>query len=58
MSFFIRGDWNIKLKSQEIPGITGKSGHGVQNEAGQRLTEFFYENTLIITHMLFQQPKR
>ena len=37
---FITGDWNAKVGSQEIPGITGKFGLGVQNEAGQRLTEF------------------
>ena len=38
MSFFIIGDWNEKVGSQEIPGVTGKFGFGVQNEAGQRLT--------------------
>ena len=37
---FIIGDWNVKVASQEIPGITGKFGLGVQNEAGQRLIEF------------------
>ena len=37
---FIIGDWNVKVGSQEIPGVTGKFGPGVQNEAGQRLTEF------------------
>ena len=45
MSFFIRGDWNIKVESQEIPDITGKSGRGVPNEAGQRLTGFFFTRT-------------
>ena len=40
------GDWNAKAGSQEIPGITGKFGLGVQNEAGQRLTEFYQENAL------------
>ena len=40
------GDWNAKLGSQEIPGVTGKFGLGVQNEAGQRLIEFFQEKTL------------
>ena len=55
---FITGDWNAKVGSQEIPGITGKLGLGVQNEAGQRLTEFCQENTLIITNTLFQQQKR
>ena len=37
---FFTGDWNVKIGSQEIPGITGKFGLGVKNEAGQRLTEF------------------
>ena len=55
---FIIGDWNAKVGSQEIPGITGKSGLGVQNEAGQRLTEFCQKNTLIIANILFQQHKR
>ena len=45
---FIIGDWNTKVGSQEIPRITGKFGLGVQNEAGQRLTEFCQENTLVI----------
>ena len=44
---FIIGNWNAKVKSQEIPGITGKFGLGEQNEAGQRLTEFCQENTLL-----------
>ena len=44
---FITGDWNAKARSQEIPGVTGKFGLGVQNEAGQRLTEFCQENTLV-----------
>ena len=43
---FIIGDWNIKVESQEVPGVTGKFGLGIQNEAGQRLTEFCQENTL------------
>jgi len=55
---FILGDWNAKVGSQEIPGITGKFGLGVQNEAEQRLTEFFQENTLVIANTLFQQHKR
>ena len=55
--FFI-GDWNAKVGSQEIPGVTGKVGLGVQNEAGQRLTEFCQENTLVIANTLFQQHKR
>ena len=54
---FFRGDWNAKVGSQEIPGVTGKFVLGVQNEAGQRLTEFCQENTLIITNTLFQQHK-
>ena len=52
------GDWNIKVGSQEIPGVTGKFGFGVQNEAGQRLTEFYQENALVIANTLFQQHKR
>ena len=44
---FIIGDWNAKVGSQEIPGVTGKVGLGVQNEAGQRLTEFCQENALV-----------
>ena len=44
---FIIGDWNAKVGSQEIPGITGTFGLGVQNEAGQRLIEFCQENTLV-----------
>ena len=55
---FITGDWNAKVGSQEIPGVTGKFGLGGKNEAGQRLTEFFQENTLVIANTLFQQHKR
>ena len=55
---FIIGDWNAKVGSQEIPGVTGKFGLGVQNEAGQRLTEFCQENALVIPNTLFQQHKR
>ena len=55
---FIVGDWNAKVESQETPGVTGKFGLGVQNEAGQRLVEFCQENTLIIANTLFQQHKR
>ena len=51
--FFITGDWNAKVRSQEIPGITGKLGLGIQNEAGQRLTKFCQENTLVIANTLF-----
>ena len=56
--FFIIGDWNAKVESQEISGVTGKSALGVQNEAGQRLTEFCHENALVIANILFQQHKR
>ena len=56
--FFIIGDWNAKVGSQEIPGVTGKFGLGVQNEAGQRLTEFCQENSLVIVNTLFQQHRR
>ena len=55
---FIIGDWNAKVESQEIPGVTGKFDLGVQNEAGQRLIEFGQENTLVIANTLFQQHKR
>ena len=55
---FIIGDWNAKVGSQEIPGVTGKFGLRVQNEAGQRLTEFCQENALVIANTLFQQQKR
>ena len=55
---FIIGDWNAKVGSQEIPGVTGKFGLGVQNEAGQKLTEFYQENALVIANALFQQHKR
>ena len=49
---------NAKVESQEISGVTGKFGIGVQNEAGQRLTEFHQENALVIANTLFQQHKR
>ena len=55
---FIIGDWNAKVGNQEIPEVTGKFGLGVQNEAGQRLTEFCQENALVIANILFQQYKR
>ena len=54
---FIIGDWNAKEGSQEIPGVIGKFGLGVQNESGQRLIEFCLENTLVIANTLFQQHK-
>ena len=52
------GGWNAKVGSQEIPGVTGIFGLGVQNEAGQGLTEFCQENALVIANTLFQQHKR
>ena len=55
---FIIGDWNAKVGSQETPGVTGKFGLGVQNEAGQRLIEFCQENALVIANILLQQHKR
>ena len=55
---FIIGDWNAKRGNQEIPGVTGKFGLGVQNEAGQRLIESCQENALVIANTLFQQHKR
>ena len=55
---FIIGDWNAKVGSQETPGVTGKFGFGVQNEAGQRLIEFCQENALVIANTVFQQHKR
>ena len=55
---FIIGDWNAKAGSQETPGVTVKFGLGVQNEAGQRLIEFYQENALVIANTLFQQHKR
>ena len=58
MSFFITGDWNEKLGSQDIYGVTGNFGLGVQNEAGQSLTKFLQENALVIANILFQQHKR
>ena len=55
---FIIGDWNARVGSQETPGVTGKFGLGVQNEAGQRLIKFCQENSLVITNTRFQQCKR
>ena len=55
---FITGDWNAKVGSQEIPGVKGKFGLGVQNEAGHRLIELCQENALVIANTLFQKPKR
>jgi len=55
---FIIGNWNAKAGNQQIPGVTGNFGLRVQNEAGQRLTEYFQENALVIANTLFQQHKR
>ena len=55
---FIIGDWNAKVGSQEIPGVTGKFDLGIWNKAGQRLREFCQENALVIANTLFQQQKR
>ena len=55
---FIIGDWNAKVGSQETPGVTGKFGLGIRNEAEQRLIEFCQENALVIANTLFQQHKR
>ena len=55
---FSIGDWNAKVGSQETPGVTGKFGLGLWNEAGQRRIEFSQENALVIANTLFQQHKR
>ena len=55
---YILGDWNAKAGSQETPGVTGKFGLGMRNEARQRLIEFCQENALVIANTLFQQHKR
>ena len=57
-AIFTTEDWNVKVGSQEIPGLTGKFGLGVQNEAEQQLAEFCQENTMVIANTLFQQHKR
>ena len=54
----IIGDWNAKVGSQEIPGVTGKFGLGMRNEAGKKLIEFCRENALVMANTLFQQHKR
>ena len=56
--FVFIGDWNAKIESQETPGVTGKFGLGIRNEAAQRLIEVCKENTLVIANTLFQQHKR
>ena len=55
---FITGDWNAKVASQEIPEVISKFGFGGENEAGQKLRDFYQENTLVIPNNLFQQHKR
>ena len=55
---FILGHLNAKVRSQETPGVTGKFGLGIHNEAGQRLIEFCQENAMVIAYTLFQQHKR
>ena len=55
---FIIGDWNAKIGSQETPGVMGKFGLGILNEAGQRLIEFCLKNALVIANTLFHQHKR
>ena len=55
---FIIGDWNAKVGSQESPGVTGKFGLGMPNEAGQSLIELYQENALVIPNILFQKHKR
>ena len=55
---FIIGDWNAKVGSQETPGVTGKFGLGIRNEAGQRLIGFCQENALVIANTFFQQHRR
>ena len=57
-ALIIIGDWNAKVGSQETPGVTDRFGLEVQNEAGQRLTEFCQENALVMANILFQQHKR
>ena len=54
---FIIGDWNAKVGSQDTPGVTGKFGLGVQNEAGKRLIEFFQKNALVIANTFFQHTR-
>ena len=55
---FITGDWNAKVGSQETPGVTGKFGLGILNEAVERLIEFCQEKALVIANTLFQQHRR
>ena len=55
---FIIGDWNTKVGSQKVHGVTGKFGLRIQNEAGQRLIEFYQENALVTANTLFQNKRR
>ena len=55
---FITGDWNAKVGNQELPGVTGKFGLGVQNKAGQKLTEFCQEKAMVAANNIFQQHKK
>ena len=55
---FIIGDWNAKVGSQETPGVTGKCGLGIRNEAGQRLIEFCQQNELVIVNTVFQTQEK
>ena len=55
---FIIGDWNAKVGSQEAPGVPGKFGFGIRNEAGQKLIEFCQENILVIANTIFQQHEK
>ena len=55
---FLIGAWSAKVGNQELPGVTGKFGLGVQNEAGQRLREFSQENALVMANTLFQQHNK
>ena len=55
---FLIGDWNAEVGSQETPGVTGKFGLGVHNEAGQRLIEFCQKNALVVANTLLQLHKR
>ena len=55
---FLIGDWNAKVGSQEIPGVTGKFGLGAQNEAGPKLRWFCQENTVVIANTLFQHKRQ
>ena len=57
-ALFIIGDWNAKVRSQELAGVTGEFGLGVQNESGQKLIQFCQENALVMANTLFQQHKR